>query len=60
MEMCRAMTEPQEILYRARLDILDKWLDEWPDEFGPEITGRMGYACDRLRRMLDRALVRAV
>lgn len=53
------MTEPQEILYKSRLDILDKWLDEWPDEFGPEITGRMGYACDRLRRMLDRAYVRA-
>ena len=54
------MTEPQEILYKSRLDALDRWLDEWPEELGPEITGRMGYACDRLRRLIDRELVRAV
>ena len=54
------MTSDQELLFGGRLSDLQMWLDEWPDEFGPEITGRMGYACDRLRRMLDRALVRAV
>ena len=53
------MTLPEEVLFKNRLDILELWLDEWPDEFGPEITGRMGYACDRLRRLIDRALVRA-
>ena len=53
------MTLPEEVLFKNRLDILELWLDEWPEELGPEMTGRMGYACNRLRRLIDREMVRA-
>ena len=53
-----SMTLPEEILFKNRLDILELWLDEWPEELGEEMTGRMGYICSRWRRLIDRELVR--
>ena len=52
------MTLQEEILFKNRLDILEMWLNEWPEP-NVEMIGRMGYISDRLRRLIDRALVNA-